>query len=154
MMEIFSQGEYLLNNPSLDSLGMGIGVSRNNAAVSGDRFREIIGKNLEASQKTEASDSAQRPGSSAKSVTIDKESKLYEQCEALEVFLLKNMINGMRKTIQKSNLIDTGFAGQMYEDMLYDEYAKDFAENARMGFADMAYLELTGQRGKVINQKF
>lgn len=149
-MEIFSQGEYLLNNPSLDSLGMGIGVSRNNAAVSGDRFREIMEKNLEASQKAETSGSAQ----GKKSITIDKESKLYEQCEALEVFLLKNMINGMRKTIQKSNLIDTGFAGQMYEDMLYDEYAKDFAENARMGFADMAYLELTGQRGKVINQKF
>jgi flagellar protein FlgJ len=38
----------------------------------------------------------------------------------------------------------------MYEDMLYDEYAKDFAKNAGFGLAELAYLELTGQRGKII----
>jgi len=41
-------------------------------------------------------------------------------------------------------------AGKMYEDMLYDEYAKNFAKNAGFGMAEMAYLELTGQRGKII----
>ncbi len=148
-MDIFSQGEYFLNNPSLDSLGLGIGISGNSTAVRDDRFSEMMERNLQAASETLESS----PGKKS-SVDIDKTSKLYEQCEALEVFLLKNMINGMRKTIQKTNLIDTGFAGQMYEDMLYDEYAKDFAKNARMGFAEMAYLELTGQRGKVINQKF
>jgi flagellar protein FlgJ len=119
--------------------------------VQDDRFSELMEKNLKAAAKT-VSDTV--TDTKSKSIVVDKESKLYEQCEALEVFLLKNMINGMRKTITKTNLIDTGFAGQMYEDMLYDEYAKDFAENARMGFAEMAYLELTGQRGKVIDQKF
>ena len=38
----------------------------------------------------------------------------------------------------------------MYEDMLYDEYARDFTKSANFGLAEMAYLELTGQRGKVI----
>jgi len=47
-------------------------------------------------------------------------------------------------------LIDEGFAGKMYEDMLYDEYARDFTKNANFGFAELAYLELTGQRGKII----
>jgi len=78
---------------------------------------------------------------------IDKTSKLYEQCEALESFLIKNLLNSMRNTVQKSGLIDEGFAGKMYEDMLYDEYAKDYAKNANFGFAELAYLELTGQRG-------
>jgi flagellar protein FlgJ len=142
MSDIFSQG--LMSNPALDT--MSFGVAANNEAALDDRFSTIMEKNLSSvSANTE---------DKSKSIVVDKESKLYEQCEALEVFLLKNMISGMRKTIQKSNLIDTGFAGQMYEDMLYDEYAKDFSENARMGFAEMAYLELTGQRGKVINQKF
>jgi flagellar protein FlgJ len=54
----------------------------------------------------------------------------------------------MRNTVQKSKLIDEGYAGKMYEDMLYDEYAKDFTKNANFGLAEMAYLELTGQRGK------
>jgi flagellar protein FlgJ len=88
------------------------------------------------------------PASSVKKAVVDKSSKLYEQCEALETFLIKNLIKSMRGTIQKSELIDTGFAGEIYEDMLYDEYAGDFAKNANFGFAEMAYLELTGQRGK------
>jgi flagellar protein FlgJ len=49
----------------------------------------------------------------------------------------------MRSTVQKSGLVDEGFAGKMYEDMLYDEYAKDFSKNAGFGFADLAYQELT-----------
>jgi flagellar protein FlgJ len=148
MSDIFSQG--LMSNPALDTMSFGIGG--NSEASLDDRFSKMMEKNLKTASQAAAESTDSLPGKN--SITIDKESKLYEQCEALEVFLLKNMINGMRKTITKSNLIDTGFAGNMYEDMLYDEYAKDFAENAAMGFADMAYLELTGQRGKVIDQKF
>jgi flagellar protein FlgJ len=81
---------------------------------------------------------------------VDKTSRLYEQCEALETFLVKTLLTGMRNTVQKSGFIDEGFAGKMYEDMLYDEYAKDFTRNAGFGLAELAYLELTGQRGKVI----
>ncbi|MDR0377426.1 MAG: rod-binding protein [Spirochaetaceae bacterium] len=90
------------------------------------------------------------PALSSGKPVIDKAGKLYEQCEALETFLVKTLISGMRNTISKSNLLDTGFAGQMYEDMLYDEYAKDFTRNANFGLAELAYLELTGQRGKVL----
>jgi flagellar protein FlgJ len=83
---------------------------------------------------------------------IDKTDKLYEQCQALETFLTKTLISGMRGTVQKTGLIDDSFAGKMYEDMLYDEYAKTYTENANFGLADLAYLELTGQRGKVISR--
>lgn len=74
---------------------------------------------------------------------IDKNDKLYELCMDLETFLIKNLIKGMRSTVQKTGLINTGFAGEMYEDMLYDEYAKSFAQNANFGFAEMAYRDLT-----------
>ena len=56
------------------------------------------------------------------------------------------MIRGMRDTIQRSNLIDTGFAGEIYEDMLWDEYASIFARNANFGLAEMAYRDLSGRR--------
>jgi len=83
---------------------------------------------------------------STKSPTIDKTDKLYEQCLELEIFLVKTLINSMRNTVQKSGLIDEGFAGKMYEDMLYDEYARDFTKNANFGLAELAYLQLSGQR--------
>jgi flagellar protein FlgJ len=77
---------------------------------------------------------------------VDKTSKLYEQCQELETFLVKNLLTGMRNTVQKSGLIEEGLAGEFYEDMLWDEYAKSFTRNAGFGLADQAYLELTGQR--------
>jgi flagellar protein FlgJ len=80
---------------------------------------------------------------------IDKTDKLYEQCLELETFLVKNILNAMRKNVMKSSLIDTGYAGEIYEDMLWDEYAKDYTKNSGFGLADLAYLELTGQRGRM-----
>jgi flagellar protein FlgJ len=56
----------------------------------------------------------------------------------------------MRNNVMKSSLIDTGYAGEIYEDMLWDEYAKDYTKNAGFGLADLAYLELTGQRGRKV----
>jgi flagellar protein FlgJ len=81
---------------------------------------------------------------------IDKTDKLYEQCQALETFLVKNILTAMRKNVMKSSLIDTGFAGEIYEDQLWDEYAKAYTEKAGFGLADLAYLELTGQRGRPV----
>ena len=93
-------------------------------------FEEILKKMVSGTKKPE----------------IDKTDKLYEMCMELETFLVKNLVKGMRNTVQKTKLIDTGFAGEMYEDMLYDEYAKNFARNANFGLAEMAYRELAGLR--------
>ena len=41
--------------------------------------------------------------------SIEKNSELYEQCEALETFLLKTLINGMRRTVDKSEFSKGGF---------------------------------------------
>jgi flagellar protein FlgJ len=76
---------------------------------------------------------------------VDKTDRLYELCLELETFLVKNLLTTMRNTVQKSGLIDEGFAGKIYEDMLYDEYAKDFTKNAGFGLAEQAYLQLKGR---------
>jgi len=73
---------------------------------------------------------------------IDKEDKLYQLCLELETFLVKNLLTSMRNTVQKSGLVDDSFAGKMYEDMLYDEYAKDYTKSANFGLAEQAYRQL------------
>jgi flagellar protein FlgJ len=78
--------------------------------------------------------------------SVDRDSPLYAQCRELETFLMKNLLKSMRATVEKSGLTDSGFAGQMYEDMLYDEYAANLSKTAGFGLADQAYLELSGQR--------
>jgi len=87
-----------------------------------------------------------KPSPSSKT-PVDKDDKLYKLCLELETFLVKNLLTGMRNTVQKSGLVEEGFAGKMYEDMLYDEYAKDFTKNANFGLAEMAYRQLNGLWG-------
>lgn len=77
---------------------------------------------------------------------VDRKSELYEQCRALESFVVKAMLDSMRKTVEKSEFTDGGFAGDMYEDMLYDQYSDMLTKTGGFGLADQVYLELTNQR--------
>jgi flagellar protein FlgJ len=159
-MDVGSLGAQYLdqNRFSTESLGIvreGNGLRRRNAAgnsSAGGSFADILAKAQHAEGVLIPNEDETSPSSITNShkTKIDKTDKLYEQCEALETFLVKNLITGMRNTVQKTGLIDEGFAGKMYEDMLYDEYAKDFTKNANFGLAELAYMELTGQRGKLI----
>lgn len=77
-----------------------------------------------------------------KSKTIDKSSKLYEKSMELESYFVKQMLSEMRKTVNKSALGGSDFAGEMYNDMLFDEYAASMTKNAGFGLADQIYLSL------------
>ena len=82
------------------------------------------------------------PASYSTKQPIDKNDELYQLCLDLESFIIKNLLNTMRNTVQKSGLVDDSFAGKMYEDMLYDEYAKEFTKSANFGLAEQAYRQL------------
>ena len=79
---------------------------------------------------------------------IDRTSALYEQSMELENYMVKMMLSSARKTIQKSDLLgkENSYARDMYEDMLYDNYAEALTKNASLGLADQIYIELSGQR--------
>lgn len=152
-MDISSLSQFHMENFRMSS-SMAISSASENAAlrdvtaksaVSGNiqSFAEIFEKNKSAPQL--AAQTVSDSGSSnvkSNKIEIDKNDKLYQLCLELETFLVKNLLSGMRKTVQKSGLIDDSFAGKMYEDMLYDEYAKDYAKNANFGLAEQAYLQL------------
>jgi len=127
-----------------------------NQASDVSKFEELLRKTASQTNQDKVENigdpipHTQDPIPSSRYAKIDKTDKLYEQCMELEVFLIKTLVSSMRNTVQKSGLIDQSYAGKMYEDMLYDEYAKDFAKNANFGMAETAYLELTGQRGKIV----
>ena len=83
---------------------------------------------------------ANQANSHVQAHTIDKTSKLYESALELEGFFVKQMLSQMRKTIMRSN--ENSFAQDMYEDMLFDEYATAMTKNAGFGLADQIYLSL------------
>jgi len=98
-------------------------------------------KAAQSSDKDKAGNQSPKIAANGK-IEIDKTDKLYEMCLELETYLVKNLLTSMRNTVQKSGLINEGFAGQIYEDMLYDEYAKSYAKNAGFGLAEQAYRQL------------
>lgn len=74
--------------------------------------------------------------------TIDRTSKLYEKSLEMESYVVKMMLSSMRKTVMKADNTPN-YAKDMYEDMLYDEYATMMTKNAGFGLADQMYLQLS-----------
>ncbi|MDR2797315.1 MAG: rod-binding protein [Treponema sp.] len=148
-MAIEQFGSLYYENAALESLthrgsaltySGSVQIDADTGASKGRGFAEVLEKAVTHTEET-----PDRARGASRKPVVDKTGKLYEQCEALETFLIKNLLNSMRTTVQKTGLIEEGFAGKMYEDMLYDAYAKDFTKQANFGLAELAYLELTGQ---------
>jgi flagellar protein FlgJ len=78
----------------------------------------------------------------SKEKAVDKNSKLYEVCREFEAIFIKQMLNVMRKTVVKNELFHGGFVEEIFEDMLYDDYAKKMAHNGHFGLSDMLYKQL------------
>lgn len=66
------------------------------------------------------------------------EAKLKEVAQDFESLFLKQMLDSMRSTLNEDNrLVDTGMAGEYFEDMLYEEYSKIMSKRGTFGIAEL-----------------
>jgi Rod binding domain-containing protein len=79
-----------------------------------------------------------------------KNEKLYNACVEFESLFIKQMLDVMRKSVEKSDFLHGGMAEDIFEDMLYDEYSLLMAKNAGFGLADTVYRQLTPQESGII----
>lgn len=79
-----------------------------------------------------------------------KDSKLYEACQDFEALFIKQMLNSMRKTVNKTGMMQGGMAEDVFEDMLYDEYAKTMSRTARLGLSDLIYKQVAFTENKQV----
>jgi flagellar protein FlgJ len=85
-------------------------------------------------------------GSPVKKPAVDKSSELYRACQDFETIFIKQMLDAMRKTINKEDGLLGGGLGQgMYEDMLYDEDAKKMSSTGQFGLAEMIYTQVASK---------
>ena len=82
-------------------------------------------------------------GSTANTTITDKNDKLKETCSDFQAIFVKQMLDSMRKTVNKSGLLEGGQAEEIFEDMLYDEYAQSISKNGDIGLDDMLYKQLS-----------
>ena len=116
---IIGQAKFEMNNP------LKKGIKRQESALN---FRERLNS---AIKKT--------TGKSGKAV--DK--KLMETCVEMESIFVAKMFKEMRKSVHKSEWLHGGFAEDIFEDMLYDEYSLNVSKNSKLGLASMLYDELS-----------
>jgi len=72
-----------------------------------------------------------------------KEAKLKEACVEFESILISQMLKGLRATVDKSDLVDSGADGEIWEDVLYTQYAKNMARTASFGLAETIYKQMS-----------
>jgi Rod binding domain-containing protein len=75
---------------------------------------------------------------------LPKEKKrLYDVSLEFQSLFIKMMLNSMRKTLNKENdLLYGGRVQEIFEDMLYNEYAKNYSKNADLPLAKEIYFQL------------
>jgi peptidoglycan hydrolase FlgJ len=99
-------------------------------------------------QVTSVNNSQSYPLSSSqvKKPPVDKNSELYQACQDFETIFIKQMLDAMRKTINKEDgLLDGGTGQDVYEDMLYDEYAKKMSSTGQFGLTEMIYKQVASK---------
>ena len=75
--------------------------------------------------------------------------KLFHACGEFESIFVKMMLKEMKKTVDKTNLIHGGYAEEIFEDMLYDEYSKKVSQNESLGLAETMYKTLSKSLPKI-----
>lgn len=77
-----------------------------------------------------------------KEIVNNEKKRLREVSEDFEALMINQMLKEMRKTVNKSDFLNGGMAEQIFEDMLYDEYSKEFSKTKTFGLADIIYNRL------------
>jgi flagellar protein FlgJ len=81
-----------------------------------------------------------------KHAVIDRSSPLYKACQDFEALFIKQMLDVMRKTIHKEDdMLNGGLSQDVFEGMLYDQYAKKMAETAGFGLAETIYKQVSSK---------
>ena len=78
-----------------------------------------------------------------KNVMNKQQKKLWDTCVEAESLFVGKMLKEMRKTVDKGEWLHGGYAEEIFEDMLYDEYSLQISKNSNLGMAKMLYNELS-----------
>ena len=76
--------------------------------------------------------------------SVMPEKKLLDVCYEMEAIFIGQMLKTMRKTVMETDFFGKSLARDIFNDMLYDEYAKVMAKSDEFGLARQMYKQLSG----------
>ena len=72
-----------------------------------------------------------------------QEAKLWDACVQTESLFVARMLKEMRSTVHKGEILNGGQTEEIFQDMLYDEYALSISKNANLGIAKNMYDQMS-----------
>lgn len=104
---------------------------RESAVANAERGRARTGKGrfqdlLERAEKSDPAD----------------EEKVLDVCYEMESLFIGTMLDVMRGTVDETGLMGKSFAKDLFNDMLYDEYAKLMARSDQIGLARQIFDQI------------
>jgi Rod binding domain-containing protein len=112
------------------------------AARSGRSFAEMLDSGLAGEDAPTVEEAAPRMNAHG-GKTVDK--KLMNVCIEMESIFVARMLKEMKKTVPKGEMLHGGYAEEMFEDMLYDEYSMSVSKTSNLGLAKMLYSQLSNR---------
>ena len=100
-----------------------------------------VSKSLLTSQMNAEVSAQNRTLAKAKEKSVE-ERKIGKLAEEFESIFVNMMFKTMRKTVQKSGMVDGGHAEEIFNSMLDSEYAKSLAGQRSLGLADQIEKDL------------
>ncbi len=80
---------------------------------------------------------------------MNEQDPLREVAKEFEALFIEMMFDSMRETVDREHsLFDGGYAEEVFEDMLYEQYSLIMSDSGGMGLADMIYDQLAEQTGQ------
>lgn len=70
------------------------------------------------------------------------EAELYEACQEFESYFVEQLFKAMRATVPESEESSSASALDMFEDNLYQEYAKQASDSGQLGLAKQLFEQM------------
>lgn len=80
-------------------------------------------------------------GQAASTTQNNKDKELMEVAQKFEAILIQQLLKAMRKTVHKSELLNS-FSLQQYESMMDEEIANEMTKHKGIGLADSLFYQL------------
>ena len=106
------------------------------------RARQLVGtqNRLRGNDSNEAQ--ALNRGQDASTNQNSKDKELMEVAKKFEAILIHQMLKAMRKTVHKSDLLNS-FSSQQYESMMDEEISSEMVKHKGIGLADSLFYQLS-----------
>ena len=106
------------------------------------KARQLVGAQNRLEGNNASGAQSLNMGQEASATHNNKDEELMEVAQKFEAILIHQMLKAMRKTVHKSDLLNS-FSLQQYESMMDEEIASEMAKHKGIGLADSLFYQLS-----------